>query len=192
MQRARSCAWHARAQIQDIAARGKLPVLVGGSFYYLEGLLWTNFLSSDICTGGDAPSDIKKATESPGAAYARLQRVDPAMAERLHPNNFRKVLRSLEGARCVRRARRSKRHANSCLAPTVFDATGKPHSQWIAETGGQGVRSPVYNRRGRRKRAHSCRPATSSPVHPTPSVCSSGWSAHQTSCRGGWRRAWTR
>ncbi|XP_076242789.1 tRNA dimethylallyltransferase [Calliopsis andreniformis] len=104
--------------INDLLARGKIPVVVGGTNYYIESLLW-NILISDPQTSvarPDSPSpetsdvereDVspakkmkveldRRTTQSNEELFQKLTNVDPDMAKRLHPNNRRKVIRSLE------------------------------------------------------------------------------------------------
>lgn len=94
----------ALAVVDDIHSRGKLPVLVGGTHYYIQSLLFKESLA-------DAPPESAKQEEDQedkGAigAYpilneptdiilAKLREVDPIMASRWHPNDRRKIQRSL-------------------------------------------------------------------------------------------------
>ncbi|XP_004346390.1 tRNA isopentenyltransferase 1 [Capsaspora owczarzaki ATCC 30864] len=97
----------ALAAIAQVHARGKLPVIVGGTNYYIEALLWKVLLDEvpGVEAGWrrmhDSAADLQKLLpnldeESPAALYAELQRIDPVMASRLHPNSARKVRRSIE------------------------------------------------------------------------------------------------
>lgn len=87
----------ARAVITDIVHRGRVPMLVGGTGLYLQGLT----LPMDY---GGLPSDpairkrLTEQAEREGAAsmHARLAAVDPPAAARLHPNDQRRVIRALE------------------------------------------------------------------------------------------------
>ena len=92
---------HAASQIiEDIAARGKLPVVVGGTHYYIQSLLFV----------GDIDRQAHAEYTSAGAQEARwpilaasnlemlhyLRSVDPELATRWHPNDRRKIRHSLE------------------------------------------------------------------------------------------------
>ena len=87
----------ARAVITDIVHRGRVPMLVGGTGLYLQGLT----LPMDY---GGLPSDpairkrLTEQAEREGAAsmHACLAAVDPPAAARLHPNDQRRVIRALE------------------------------------------------------------------------------------------------
>ncbi|KRX18687.1 Amyloid beta A4 precursor protein-binding family B member 2, partial [Trichinella nelsoni] len=95
---------HFRQQaLQTIAAvqsRGRLPVLVGGTNYYIESLIWNTLLSekqpshTGNCYYQDLPADL--LTMDGERLHDELRKVDPDMACRLHPNNRRRLLRSLQ------------------------------------------------------------------------------------------------
>lgn len=93
--------------IREIRSRGRLPVLVGGTHYYLDGLLFDNNLviapsrvaspsDGDRGVSGDLPQDPALTEVSTETLLARLREVDPVSADRWHPKNRRKILRSLE------------------------------------------------------------------------------------------------
>ena len=83
--------------LEDIVARGKVPILVGGTSFYLDALLYKRTL-------GGAPADesIRQKYEAiferegKEALFALLQEIDPATAEVLHPNDKKRVIRALE------------------------------------------------------------------------------------------------
>lgn len=101
--------------IDDILARGKVPIVVGGTMYYTQSILWKSQLLDDVpakpSDEQQQPQEQEQVKETPEALYARLQAVDPVMAARLHVNNVRKVQRSLQ----------------------VFEQTGVPHSELLAQ-----------------------------------------------------------
>jgi len=85
----------ARAAIDDITARGRLPVLVGGSGLYLRGAL------DDLEFPGEAPEIRARLTaelEQVGAEmlHRRLAALDPVAAEAILPTNGRRIVRALE------------------------------------------------------------------------------------------------
>lgn len=132
--------------IDDMKKRNKVPIIVGGTNYYIESLLWEILVdkvrnsdeegqSSDEChreetrellkkrqkmqdvpcvmtgsnlsvltaessKGNDLLEDTKKLptpwSASEKSLYERLMEVDPVTAERLHPNDTRKIARSLQ------------------------------------------------------------------------------------------------
>ena len=94
-------------EIKDIAARGKTPVVVGGSGLYLNALTYP--LGFAVPRDDAAREPISRAyDEDPSASYARLSEVDPASAARLHPNDKKRIVRALE----------------------VFDCSGRPLSDY--------------------------------------------------------------
>lgn len=89
-QRARQC-------IDEVLSRGKVPVLAGGTGLYLDSII-ENVVFPDI---GEDPSFreemAEKARESGNEAVHRLlAEKDPEAAEKIHPNNLRRVIRALE------------------------------------------------------------------------------------------------
>lgn len=89
----------AKEAIADIFARGKTPIISGGTGLYLNALLYDMDFSN-------APKDdalretLEKEAELFGSEYIyrKLCEVDPNAAQRIHPNNVKKVIRALEGA----------------------------------------------------------------------------------------------
>ncbi len=85
----------ARAQIAAIGARGRLPILVGGSGLYLRGAL------DRLEFPGEAPEirarlSAELDTLGPAALHARLAGRDPAAAAAILPTNGRRIVRALE------------------------------------------------------------------------------------------------
>lgn len=87
----------AHAVIAGILSRGHIPLLVGGTGLYLQGL------SKPMDYGG-LPSDaqvrahFQQMLSETGAAalHEKLRQIDPETAARLHPNDTRRVIRALE------------------------------------------------------------------------------------------------
>lgn len=100
----------ALAAIDDVLARGKVPIIVGGTMYYTQSLLWKAQLLDDVDVDGTATEEQPSDALTPEQLYEQLREVDPVMAARLHVNNVRKVQRSLQ----------------------VFRQTGTPHSEHLA------------------------------------------------------------
>jgi tRNA dimethylallyltransferase len=92
--------------IEEIRARGKLPILVGGTHYYTQSLLFQDSLSdsNDAGTAGSGENEFVDDIESkfpilgePTEVILReLRSVDLVMADRWHPNDRRKIQRSLQ------------------------------------------------------------------------------------------------
>jgi tRNA dimethylallyltransferase len=103
----------ASAAILDVRARGKVPILCGGTFLWVKALLF------GLLPAPPASEEIRgrhrEIAEKDGrpALHALLGRVDPEAAARLHPNDLVRVSRALE----------------------IHELTGKPLSAWQAEHG---------------------------------------------------------
>lgn len=88
----------AREAIADVGSRGKVPILVGGTGLYLQALMGDMEMGGAI---GDealrAPLEaMAKEPEGKERLHQMLRQVDPASAEKLHPNDVRRVVRALE------------------------------------------------------------------------------------------------
>uniref|UniRef100_A0A9J7Z9G5 tRNA dimethylallyltransferase n=1 Tax=Cyprinus carpio carpio TaxID=630221 RepID=A0A9J7Z9G5_CYPCA len=107
--------------IEDMHRRQKLPIIVGGTNYYIESILWKVLIDpgqgSDTESKGDVASKSKAELEKLGGPelHRWLKEVDPDMAAILHPHDARKIARSLQ----------------------VFMDTGVPHSRLLEEQRGQ-------------------------------------------------------
>ncbi|MDQ1909282.1 tRNA (adenosine(37)-N6)-dimethylallyltransferase MiaA [Paenibacillus sp. GD4] len=87
----------ARALIEEIHHRGRLPFIVGGTGLYVESVCY-NFQFSEA--GSDeayrAAQEAYATEHGDEALHERLQEVDPETASRLHPNDRRRIIRALE------------------------------------------------------------------------------------------------
>lgn len=98
----------ARREIDDILAKGKIPLLVGGTMLYFKAL------QQGIASLPKADPEIRAALNARGekegwvALHNELMQVDPIAAERINPNDSQRIQRGLE----------------------VFQLTGKPISSW--------------------------------------------------------------
>ncbi|EFP11884.1 CRE-GRO-1 protein [Caenorhabditis remanei] len=88
--------------IQKIRARSRIPIIVGGTTYYAESVLYENNLiettsksrtSSESSSDDVAPDDVTVTNEE---LWAELRKVDEKSALLLHPNNRYRVLRALQ------------------------------------------------------------------------------------------------
>jgi tRNA dimethylallyltransferase len=93
---------------REISARGRRPLIVGGTPLYLKALLYGLFEGppADEALRGRLTREAEVA--GPQALHQRLASVDPVSAARLHPNDVRRVVRALE----------------------VWELTGRPISAW--------------------------------------------------------------
>lgn len=94
----------------EITAKGKIPLVVGGTGLYFDALL------NGIAAIPPVPPDIaaqlsdRIREEGPALLHAELSRLDPVYASRIHPNDRQRIQRALE----------------------VYAATGQPFSWWHA------------------------------------------------------------
>jgi tRNA dimethylallyltransferase len=85
----------ARAAVDDIQARGRVPILVGGSGLYVRAVLEEfEFPGTDPAVR--ARLEAALASSGPAPLYARLQELDPTAAARILPGNGRRIVRALE------------------------------------------------------------------------------------------------
>jgi tRNA dimethylallyltransferase len=85
----------ARAAIDDIAARGRVPVLVGGSGLYVRAALDDlHFPGTDTATRARLTDELARL--GPAALHARLATLDPDAAAAILPGNGRRIVRALE------------------------------------------------------------------------------------------------
>jgi tRNA dimethylallyltransferase len=85
----------ARAVIDDILARGAVPILVGGSGLYVSSVLW-NFTFPGTDAGIRSALEDELETSGPGILYKRLTELDSAAAAAIGPHNGRRLVRALE------------------------------------------------------------------------------------------------
>ena len=91
--------------IREIRSRGRLPIVVGGTHYYTQSLLFEDSLAADNVDGEEVRtwlSDQEISEKFPildgptRGMIDKLKEVDAMMADRWHPNDRRKIRRSLE------------------------------------------------------------------------------------------------
>lgn len=87
----------AHEAIADIHARGKLPIVAGGTGLYIDSLVYDAAYSM-VGENADLRASLLALSEREGAAglFDRLQRLDPAAAASLHSNNVKRVIRAIE------------------------------------------------------------------------------------------------
>jgi len=85
--------------ISDIFRRGKLPVVCGGSGLYIHSLLYELDFSG-LAGNDELREQLTLEAEKYGAdhLFGKLLELDPSAADRVHPNNVKRVIRALERA----------------------------------------------------------------------------------------------
>lgn len=103
---------HVQELVQEISEKGRLPIIVGGSGLYIQAALF-DYNFPDIKRDEEHTVQLEKQVQEEGIEkiYKRLQQVDPKQAEKIHPNNHRRVIRALE----------------------IYETTGKSKSEWEME-----------------------------------------------------------
>lgn len=105
----------ALAVMADISARGRIPLLVGGTMLYFKTLLQGLAELPQACPATRAEIDALAAEHGWPAVHTELAKVDPATAARLHPTDAQRVQRALE----------------------IYRLAGRPMSELLAEGGEQ-------------------------------------------------------
>lgn len=83
--------------LQDILARGRLPLITGGTGFYIQALLkGLDFSETLKDTAIRNRLQERMETEGPAALHRELVEKDPAAAEAIHPHNRKRLIRALE------------------------------------------------------------------------------------------------
>ena len=86
----------ARAAIKAVHARGRLPVLVGGTLLYLRALVRGMAELPAASPAVRAQLEAEAAAQGWAALHAKLARLDPRAAAKIHPNDPQRIQRALE------------------------------------------------------------------------------------------------
>ncbi len=87
----------AKSAIHEIARKGKIPLCVGGTGFYIQALLYDTEFSKE-----EGTINIRTELESlakeigPEKMHNLLREIDPISAEKIHPNNEKRVIRAIE------------------------------------------------------------------------------------------------
>lgn len=83
-----------REKIEEIASRGKLPIIVGGTGLYIQSVLYDFRFTEQPKIDVELQRQLEKL--SPEVLFNRLQMVDPEAAAEIHPNNIQRLMRAIE------------------------------------------------------------------------------------------------
>ena len=103
----------AKKAVEDIYSRGRIPIIVGGTGFYIQALLYDISFDESDETGeylADFEEEIRKQgasgetfrevlenyVEALDVLYSKLTEIDPDSTKVIHKNNYRKVIRALE------------------------------------------------------------------------------------------------
>ena len=87
----------AKAAMQKIYDNGHIPIVVGGTGFYIQALLYDiDFTEND--SDFSFREELERTAEEKGAEYLHslLKQADPEAAEQIHPHNIKRVIRALE------------------------------------------------------------------------------------------------
>ena len=83
--------------MEEIWAKGKVPILVGGTGFYINALLYDNdFTETEHDTSYREECYQLAQEKGPEVLFERLKEIDPEYAEIMHANNVKRVTRALE------------------------------------------------------------------------------------------------
>lgn len=105
--------------ISDITAGGKVPLICGGTFLYLDSLI-SSYTASETEKDEKLRGELESYAEENGneALHRLLEEIDPQSAASIHPNNVKRVIRAIE----------------------IYRTSGKTKSEWDALS--KGAKSP--------------------------------------------------
>ncbi|MCR5310699.1 MAG: tRNA (adenosine(37)-N6)-dimethylallyltransferase MiaA [Lachnospiraceae bacterium] len=88
----------ASAYIDMINKKGKIPIVTGGTGFYIRALLYGNDFDESKGEDTDFRANLERTAkeQGPDVLYERLKAVDPASCEIIHKNNVKRVIRALE------------------------------------------------------------------------------------------------
>lgn len=87
----------AKAKMQEIYGRGHIPVIVGGTGFYIQAVLYDIDFSQSQ-EDGALRSELEELAQTKGAhvLHEMLREVDPEAADEIHENNIKRVIRAIE------------------------------------------------------------------------------------------------
>ncbi len=87
----------AKEALQGIYGRGHIPIVAGGTGFYIQALLYDiDFTENDEDTALRGELEQIAAAQGSEALFARLQQIDPESCEVIHANNVKRVIRAIE------------------------------------------------------------------------------------------------
>lgn len=87
----------AKAALDEIYENGQIPIIAGGTGFYIQALLYDIDFENQDCND-EYRTNLERIAKEQGAEvlHARLEEVDPVSAEKIHANNVKRVIRALE------------------------------------------------------------------------------------------------
>lgn len=89
---------YANRACEEIIALGKIPIVCGGTGFYIQALLYGIDFSESIGENHEYRESLLKRIENEGidSVYAELEAIDKKATETIHKNNIKRVIRALE------------------------------------------------------------------------------------------------
>lgn len=107
----------AKVLIDEITARGRVPIVAGGTGLFVDSLV-KNISFSEVGSNAEIRNEL--AEKSNEELYERLLKLDANAAEDIHPNNRKRVIRALE--LCMSGTSKTEQNKNSMLIDSPYDA----------------------------------------------------------------------
>ena len=107
----------AKVLIDEIIARGRVPIVAGGTGLFVDSLV-KNISFSQVGSNAEIRNEL--AEKSNEELFEKLVELDSKSAEDIHPNNRKRVIRALE--LCMSGTSKTEQNENSMLIDSPYDA----------------------------------------------------------------------
>lgn len=107
----------AKVLIDEITARGRVPIVAGGTGLFVDSLV-KNIIFSEVGSNAEIRNEL--AEKSNEELFEKLLELDPKSAEDIHPNNRKRVIRAIE--LCMSGTSKTEQNENSMLCDSPYDA----------------------------------------------------------------------
>lgn len=107
----------AKVLIDEITARGRVPIVAGGTGLFVDSLV-KNISFSEVGSNYEIRNEL--AEKSNDELFEKLLELDPKSAQDIHPNNRKRVIRALE--LCMSGTSKTEQNENSMLIDSPYDA----------------------------------------------------------------------
>ncbi len=107
----------AKVLIDEITARGRVPIVAGGTGLFVDSLV-KNISFSQVGSNAEIRNEL--AEKSNEELFEKLVELDPKSSEDIHPNNRKRVIRALE--LCMSGTSKTEQNENSMLIDSPYDA----------------------------------------------------------------------
>lgn len=107
----------AKVLIDEITARGRVPIVAGGTGLFVDSLV-KNISFSQVGSNAEIRNEL--AEKSNEELFEKLVELDPKSAENIHLNNRKRVIRALE--LCMSGTSKTEQNENSMLIDSPYDA----------------------------------------------------------------------